>query len=66
LAGFDEERPRFQAGTTSFFAAEDKDRAKHFLSENPLLLKKTRYGDKSCAFGGYNPILERFKPIGSP
>ena len=38
-------RPRFDARTTGFFAVENKVRAKHFLSENPLLLKKTLNSD---------------------
>ena len=66
LTGGKQERPRFHAGTTGFFAVEDKVRAKHLLGKNPLLGKRTRNSDFTRVFSGYYPILERFDPVHFP
>ena len=47
-----------------FFAVEDQVRARHFLRQNPLRLKRTQSGDFTHVFSGYYPILERFEPMG--
>jgi hypothetical protein len=57
-----EERPRFYARTTGFFAFEDKVRAEHFSSENLFLLWRTFNSDFTRVSSGFYPTLERFGP----